>query len=156
MASKRSITLLGILTLTLGLLPLVELKAHNPSNMAFGYNFDDEIFQVRIFHPSENLTTHYIFEINVTLNGNFAVSGDYTSQPSESYIYSFGLAVNFGDLISVTARCTQGGIITVSSTLPQEPLSLPGFIGLFLILLIFPIIIHPFKIHNQRHSNHKI
>jgi hypothetical protein len=33
MASKRSIALLGILTLTFSLLPLVELKAHNPSKL---------------------------------------------------------------------------------------------------------------------------
>lgn len=141
MVRKRNSFLFGILVFISLLLTLGQVKAHNPSNMILGYDVVDDDLHVVIFHPSEDLNTHYIFEISVTLNGDPVVSGGYLSQPSDSYSYGFGFAANNGDLIEVTARCTQGGIITRSITIGQENVNIPGFIGLLFIIGVSTIIL---------------
>jgi hypothetical protein len=130
---KRILHLFGILIFVSVLLTLGQVKAHNPSNMILGYDVIDDTLHVVIFHPSEDFNTHYIFEVNVTLNGDPVVSSSHTSQLSNSSTYRYGFAANNGDLIAVTARCTQGGIITRSITIGQENLNIPGFIGLLFI-----------------------
>lgn len=140
MVRKRILYLYGILIFVSVLLTLGQVKAHNPSNMILGYDVVDDDLHVVIFHSSEDLNTHYIFEINVTLNGDPVVSGGYPSQPSDSYTYGFGFAANNGDLIAVTARCTQNGTITRSITIGQENVNIPGFIGFLFIFGVSTII----------------
>lgn len=99
--------------------------------MILGYDTLDDTIHVVISHSSEDFNTHYIFEINITLNDGFIRSFTQSSQPSASFTRIFGFNFNNGDLIAVTARCTQGGIITRSITVGE---SIPGFIGLLFII----------------------
>ena len=140
MVRKRILFLFGILVFISPLLTLGQVKAHNPSNMILGYDVVDDTLHVVIFHPSEDFNTHYIFEVNVTLNGDPVVSSSHTSQLHNSSTYRYGFAANTGDLIAVTARCTQGGIITRSITIGQENVNIPGFIGLLFIIGVSMII----------------
>ena len=140
MVRKRIIFLLGILVFIAPLLTLGQVKAHNPSNMILGYDFVDDSLHVVIDHPTEDLYTHYIFEVNVTLNGNFIASSGRSSQYYNSSTFRYSITANFGDLIAVTARCTQGGIITRSITIGQENVNIPGFVGLLIIIGVSTII----------------
>lgn len=140
MVRKRILYLFGILIFISGLLPLGQVKAHNPSNMILGYDIVDDTLHVVISHSSEDFNTHYIFEIIVTRNGARVVNSSRTSQPSDEFTYMVGFAANNGDLIAVTARCTQNGTITRSITVGQQYKSLPGFVGLLFVIGVSTII----------------
>ena len=158
MVRKKTLYLFGILIFISVLLTPGQVKAHNPSNMILGYDVIDDALHVVIFHSSEDFNTHYIFEVNITLNGDSVVSSSHTSQPSNSSTYRYGFAANNGDVIEVTARCTQGGIITRSITIGQPTEAIPGFIGLWFVVgasTILMIILIKKKVKNKVNIRYK-
>ena len=134
MVRKRTLYLFGFLFFISVLLTLGQVKGHNPSSMTLAYNSNTDTLSVTISHSSANFNTHYIFEVNVTLNGGQAVDQGYTSQPSNSFTYDYVLIAMDGEVIEVTARCTQAGIITRAITVGQPTEEIPGFIGIWFII----------------------
>ena len=109
--------------------------------MTLEYNSGTETLSVTISHSSGNFNTHYIYEVNATVNGGQGVDQGYTSQPSNTFTYNYNLIASAGDVIQVTARCTQAGIITRSLTVGQPDEAIPGFIGLWFITGVSMIIL---------------
>lgn len=134
MVRKKTLYLFGILFFISIFLTFGQVKAHNPSSMTLAYNSNNDTLSVTISHSSGNFNTHYIFEVNITLNGGQAVDQGYTSQPSNTFTYDYILIAMDGDIIEVTARCNQAGIITRAITVGQPTEEIPGFIGLLFIV----------------------
>jgi len=134
MVRKKTLYLFGILIFISVLLTPGQVKAHNPSNMILGYDVIDDTLHVVIFHPTEDFNTHYIFDVNISLNGDWIMSHGPTGWPGNSTTFRYGFAANNGDVIEVTARCTQGGIITRSITIGRPNEDIPGCIGLWFVV----------------------
>jgi hypothetical protein len=141
MFKKKIIYLMGILLAVGLLLTIRNVNAHNPSNMTLVYNSGTETLSVTITHTSANFNSHYIFEVIGTANGGQAINGSYTSQPSNTFTYNYNVTAMIGDIIEVTARCTQAGIITRSITVGQPTEAISGYAGLLLIIGVSTIIL---------------
>jgi hypothetical protein len=141
MIKKNKLYLIGFLFALSFLFSIGQVKAHNPSSMTLEYNSGNETLSVTISHSSGNFNTHYIFEVNITLNGGQAIDQGYTSQPSNTFTYNYNLTAMAGNVIEVTARCTQAGIITRSLTVGQPNEVIPGFIGLWIFMGVSMIIL---------------
>lgn len=134
MFKKKIIYLMGILFAVSLLLTIGNVNAHNPSNIVLEYNSSSNTLSVTITHTSSNFNSHYIFEVIGTVNGGQAINGSYTNQPSNTFIYNYNVTALVGDVIEVTARCTQAGIITRSITVGQPAEVILGYEGLLLII----------------------
>jgi len=141
MIKKNKLYLIGFLFALSLLFSIGQVKAHNPSNMTLEYNSGTETLSVTISHSSANFNTHYIYEVNVTVNGGPGVDQGYTSQPSNTFTYNYNLTAMAGNVIEVYARCTQAGIITRSLTVGQPDEEIPGFIGLWIFMGVSMIIL---------------
>ena len=82
----------------------------------------------------------------------YIINQSYTSQPSNVFTYNYFIDARPLELLSfvieVTARCTQGGIITQSITIGQrahvsEPI--PGFTGIWVVIGFSTITLIVFK-----------
>lgn len=133
MVKNRILYLIGFLFGITLLLSIGQVQAHNPSSMTLAYNSSSETLSVTITHTSENFNTHYIFEVIGTVNGSLAINGSYTSQPSNTFTYNYNISANSGDIIEVTARCTQAGIITRSITVGQSNDLIDGFFAFWVV-----------------------
>ena len=141
MYNKKIIYLMGILFAVGLLLTVGNVNAHNPSNMILEYNSSSETLSVTITHTSSNLNSHYIFEVIGTVNGGQAINESYTSQPSNTFTYDYIVTAINGEVIEVTARCTQAGIITRSITVGQPAEVISGYASLLLVIGVSSMIL---------------
>ena len=132
---------MGILFAVGLLLTVGNVNAHNPSNMILEYNSSSETLSVTITHTSSNLNSHYIFEVIGTVNGGQAINESYTSQPSNTFTYDYIVTAINGEVIEVTARCTQAGIITRSITVGQPAEVISGYASLLLVIGVSSMIL---------------
>ena len=137
---------MGILFAISLLISIGNVNAHNPSNMILEYNSSTETLSVTITHTSSNMNSHYIYEVIGTVNGGQAINESYASQPSNTFTYNYIVNATSDDIIEVTARCTQAGIITRSITVGQPTEGISGYISLFLIIGASTIVLIAFKV----------
>ncbi|MBY9020118.1 MAG: hypothetical protein KGD67_03600 [Candidatus Lokiarchaeota archaeon] len=115
----------------------VNVKAHPPSNMSLEFNSSTNILKVSITHGVSDNTTHYIYSILISVNGSVDQSPIYTSQPDlVLFSYEYTVVTNDGSTIQVSATCIEGGTLTRTlGGTPSNP-SIPGFMGLYLVLIV--------------------
>lgn len=103
--------LLGIFLL--GVTAPVLVSAHAPSTMQLEYDSSSQTLQVTLTHDVSDVTTHYVYRIQITINGADIITKEYEGQPTDSqFTYTFQIPVSPGDVIEVTAECNLGGSIT--------------------------------------------
>jgi hypothetical protein len=91
------------------------------------YDRDSSSILVTITHQVDDLSTHYVKEIELKKNGVTVDTLTYTSQPSpETFTYRYLLPLHQGDTGSVTAMCNIGGSITRQITVPGSIAPVPG------------------------------
>lgn len=134
MFKKRIAYLMGIFFALSLLITIGNVNAHNPSNMTLEYNSTTNMLSVTITHTSANFNSHYINQVTGTKNGGQVISESYTSQPSNTMIYEYSVNATSGDVIQVTAICTQAGIITRSITVGQPDEVISGYTSLLLVI----------------------
>ena len=134
MFKKRIVYLMGVLFTVSLLISIGNVNAHNPSNMILEYNSNTNTLSVTITHTSSNFNSHYINEVIGTKNGGQIINESYTSQPSNTMVYEYSVNAINGDVIQVTATCTQAGIITRSITVGQPAEVISGYAGLLLVI----------------------
>ena len=139
MQKKKIFYLIGLIFTLSYLLSIGQAKAHNPSDMILDYDENLETLRVTITHPSENLNTHYIFEVIVIVDGVLQYNQSYSSQPNTTFTYYFYIDSSPLEIlkfrIEVSARCTQDGSITRSITVlePEGSLqNIPGYEDLWI------------------------
>jgi hypothetical protein len=146
MIKKRILYLFGFLFALSLFLSLEQVKAHNPSSMTLDYNRSSETLSVTITHSSENFNAHYIFEVIVMIGDTKVINQSYSSQPNNTFTYGYYISAGpleiLNYIIDVSARCTQGGIITNTIFVASNPQSegIPGFAGLWFIIAASMII----------------
>lgn len=100
------------------------LMAHPPSAISVEYDYDTELLSIEVSHSVGNPDRHYISDIEVALNSEKAIMQKYSGQfdsIKRSAVYLLE-SLNEGDSVSVTARCSVSGDMTVEYTVsPPEP-----------------------------------
>jgi len=147
--TKRLIFLISTSVLFLLVLTSVNVYAHSPSDMNLTYNTTTKKLEVFINHQVSDPNSHYVFNIVVKINGVTNLSEDYTSQPNNSFTYTYeNIEANEGDIIEVTALCNQGGSISRQLTVTSDDVSesdengsTPGFELLIFIITIIALVI---------------
>jgi hypothetical protein len=110
----------SILTITI-LLVSSQAYANPPDNMVLGYDISTSILEITITHPTLDQNSHYIYKIDVKVNGDLVLSEQYTSQPTSStFTYEYTIVANTDDEISVTAFCSLYGSLTKTHIVPNE------------------------------------
>jgi hypothetical protein len=100
-----------------GILLLQPAFAHSPTDMQLSYDPVAHQLAVTITHQVPDPAAHYVREVAVRVNGQAAVTRQYTGQPSSSsFTYTYPLRAGTGDTIEVYAPCSLGGSITRSIT----------------------------------------
>ena len=89
-----------------------------PSNIDCSYVFETETLNVEIQHATDDVDTHYIARIEISVNSVLNQTRDYTSQPNMIGLSdSFIVPAVVGDVINVTAICSVSGQLTKLLTL---------------------------------------
>ena len=95
--------------------------AHSPEDIVLEYDIDTTTLDVTITHVTLDPNSHYVYKVDVKINGELYLSEQYTSQPTTStFKYSYTVTANAGDEISVTAFCSLFGSLTKTLTVPNE------------------------------------
>lgn len=115
----------------------VNVRAHPPSDVSLEFNSSTNTLKVSITHGVVDNASHYIVSVIISVNGSVDQTNLYTSQPDVAFfIYEYSVITNIGSTIRVTATCIEGGSAT--TTLGGAPVDggIPGYIGLFLVLVV--------------------
>lgn len=102
---------------SLALLALIvvcgQASAHPPSDMNLVGDTDSNSILVTLTHRVQDISSHYVSEIEIWKNGETIETVRYSSQPSpDSFTYRYNLPLDAGDTATVIARCNIGGEIT--------------------------------------------
>ena len=119
---RKIIKSLMFLTATISIILLSSSAyANPPEDMVLGYDTTTSTLDVTITHPTLDPTIHYIYKVDVRVNGELTLSEEYSSQPTSStFTYSYTVEANADDEISVTAICNLFGSLTRTLTVPSE------------------------------------
>nr|WP_321353227.1 hypothetical protein [uncultured Methanoregula sp.] len=96
----------------------VPAAANPPSAMSLAYDPAVSVLSVTITHPPLGMNGHYIKEVAVSVNGNLVNDSVYTGQPSDTFTYTYPLALRPGDVAEVTATCSLSGSATRTYAMP--------------------------------------
>ena len=106
---------------TIILLVSSQAIAHSPEDMVLEYDINTSTLNVTITHVTIDPNSHYIYKVDVKINGELYLSEQYTSQPTTStFKYSYTVPANVGDEISVTSFCSLFGSLTKTLVIPNE------------------------------------
>ncbi len=82
--------------------------SHGPSNVALTYDLGKQTLSVTVTH-SPFSDSHYVKEIEVGKNGQSVGKYQYTSQPGETFTYTYKIPAQPGDVLEVKAACSKYG-----------------------------------------------
>lgn len=104
------------------LLPCASAMAHPPSSIDIAFDPDTQAVNVTVNHDVKDTKTHYIKEIDVSVNGKPLLTDKYTFQDNnktQPAVYELpDLAP--GDKVSVKASCSISGMNTAELTVPKQ------------------------------------
>jgi glucose/arabinose dehydrogenase len=84
--------------------------AHPPAQVSLAYDSQNQSLKVSATHQVSDLTSHYIFRIDVFKNGKQVITKEYTSQPTSStFSYDYPLNATNGDILKAAAYCIIAG-----------------------------------------------
>lgn len=93
--------------------------AHGPKEVKLGYDVASQTLQATITHTNFS-AGHYINKVEIKKNGKTAILKEYTSQPTETFTYSYKVEAAVGDVIEVKASCSKFGSKTESLTVGKS------------------------------------
>ena len=110
-----SILLIGITMLTFS------GTATSPRYIGLKYDAKTHTLNVKVLHLSPAPKIHFVYRIEIAINGEVIQSHIYTSQPKiiiSSYTYN--ITVNPGDTLTVSAYCVLWGFLQKSQTISNS------------------------------------
>ncbi|UCB58443.1 MAG: hypothetical protein JSV67_07530 [Thermoplasmatales archaeon] len=115
---NRKINFIVSIVLLFGMIIFsTQVLANPPDEINLKYNFSTQNLDVEIIHPTLDSNSHYIYKVDIKVNGNLYLSEQYTNQPSNTFIYSYIIEAEPGDEISVSAFCSLYGSLTETITI---------------------------------------
>jgi hypothetical protein len=94
-------------------------SANAPKEVKLTYDVSSRILQATITHtpPSES---HYVQKVEIKKNGEVVTLQEYTSQPSDTFTYSYKVEAVAGDILEVKASCSRFGSRTAKLTVGKS------------------------------------
>ena len=100
---------LSLMIAALAVLTVPTVYANAPSNVDVSIT-DSGRVQVVVTHAVGNPKTHYIYKIEVKVNGEKVEEKEYTEQVGNQQVDSFGIdGLKAGDKVEARAYCNKGG-----------------------------------------------
>ncbi len=109
MRARLGILAFGVIALLV--FPASAVMAHPPSSMELEYSGDDGILTIWIAHAVGNVSSHYIKEVEVKVNGDEVAELKYRNQSErdgERILVTIG-RFDPGTSIEVKAECSRSG-----------------------------------------------
>ncbi len=115
----KTVTTMGLF---LGVILLSsQAYAHSPQDMKLGYITSTSTLDVTITHESPFPSAHYVYKVDIDINGEVFLSEQYTGQPSTTtFTYSYIVQANQNDEIKATAFCNLFGSISETLLVPNK------------------------------------
>jgi desulfoferrodoxin (superoxide reductase-like protein) len=91
----------------------VALQAHPPKDILFTFDLNQKSVKLDIVHPVKNPVDHFIYDIEVKINGKKAVTQiarAQTGEATQSVVYVIP-ELRAGDKIEVYAECNKIGAL---------------------------------------------
>lgn len=141
------ISLFFFLTLSIS---ATNVQAHSPSITNLEYDSSANMLSVSFSHYVGGDPDHYVNLVRISVNGTEILSEPYTSQPGDTFQYTYNIDANTGATIQVSAFCSQSGsdtqTMTVSDTTDSNgggdeggqngETTIPGYFGIGLVSLV--------------------
>ena len=113
MARIRTVLLLTFILLVSTAYQPLHVQGHTPGPLTLEYDFETEILTASVTHVTENINTHYIYQIVVEKNSIQYTTRSYTNQSSISGMSdTFNVSSTAGDILRVTAKCIVSGQVS--------------------------------------------
>jgi hypothetical protein len=100
------------------------LQAHPAKNIFFAFDLNQKTVKLDIVHPVKNPAEHYIYNIEVKVNGKKTITQTARAQTdgaSQSVVYVIP-ELKAGDKVEVTTECNKVGTIKREAVVPAaEP-----------------------------------
>jgi len=105
----------------------VPAMAHPPADMTITYDKGSQQLAVTITHQVDDTKTHYVRDVQVSVNGNVISNASYHDQPAkDTFTYTYTVPVKNGDEVKVTANCVLAGSTSRTYTLPAQAGTAPS------------------------------
>ena len=93
------------------------VNAHSPNSMDLSYDYVSQDLTVEVSHSVSDVNSHYIYQVVIEKNSVEVLTRDYSTQNSTSGMSAtYSIAAAHGDVLRVTAKCSQSGQITDETT----------------------------------------
>ena len=89
--------------------------AHGPKEVKLAYDVVSKTLQATITHTNFS-ASHYLEKMRLKKNGEVVTLQEYSSQPTETFTYSYKVEAVAGDVIELKASCNRFGSRTESLT----------------------------------------
>ena len=137
MSKKSFFCWFSVFLLITVLVPIMSVKANNPTSMSFSYSSINEQLNVTITHNNGGTPGHFIGSVIIKVNAIPVKTEVYLSQPGVTFTYSYdNITANNGDTIEVTAICTFTGPFVRSFVVGSSAPEVPGYWGVMIIISI--------------------
>jgi hypothetical protein len=93
--------------------------AHPPKEIKLVYDVVSKTLQATITHTNFS-ASHYIDKVQIKKNGEVVTLQEYSSQPTETFTYSYKVEAVAGDVIELKVSCSRFGSRTESLTVGKS------------------------------------
>jgi hypothetical protein len=110
-----------IITLLLSMMMTLGAGATSPRYIGLKYDSQAHTLNVKVVHFSPAPKIHYVYRIEIDINGEVYQAHLYTSQPRLILLsYTYNVTANPGDILTVSAYCVLWGNLQKSQTVTTE------------------------------------
>lgn len=154
-STKNSIFVISLFFFLTLSISAPNVQAHSPSITNLDYDTSASTLSVSFSHSVGGDPEHYIELVEISVNGTEILSEPYTSQPGDTFQYSYNIDANTGAKIQVSAFCSFSGSDTQTMTVEDTTdsngggddggqngeITIPGYIGIGLVSLVSILIV---------------
>jgi hypothetical protein len=147
MTRMKTVILFALVFLVATAYQPLHAEGHAPGPVTLAYNTETEVLTVSVTHVTENVNTHYVYQIVIEKNSVQYTTRSYTNQSSASGVSdTFNVSASAGDILRATAKCivsgqgsgqlTVPGATTTSSTTTTSTTPTDGPLPTTMIVLV--------------------
>jgi hypothetical protein len=150
-SKKNSIFVISLFFFLILSISATNVQAHSPSITNLEYDTSAGTLSVSFSHSVGGDPDHYVELVQISVNGTEILSETYTSQPGDTFQYTYNIDANTGATIQVSAFCSISGSDTQTMTVGDttDPngggdddggqngeTTIPGYLGIGLISIV--------------------
>ncbi len=151
MTRMRALVLCALVFLVTTAYQPMHAEGHAPGPVTLEYDTETEVLTVTVTHVTENVNTHYVYQIVIEKNSIQYTTRSYTNQSSASGVSdTFNISASAGDILRATAKCSvsgQGsgqltvpGATTTTATTSDDTLPTPILVALISLGIVAAIV----------------